>query len=261
MAMIEEYGKQGNFLFTYRSYFPLIFIASGFVVFYFNRSQTTENLPLYLELIYLFIGLLGVLLRIVTVGHAAPFTSGRNKYFQRADSLNESGIYSQLRHPLYLANFLMWLSLALYVNNYWFVALFVLSYWYYYERIMFAEELYLREKFGTTYLKWAEETPAVVPKFKDYKKPVFSFNAKKIFRAEVNGIFSLFLVFTAFNSFENYLSDAVFLPDLFWSLGFLFVLVVYLILKVLKKGTNLFNDDIVDVHEVYYENLKRKKQK
>ena len=37
-------------------------------------------------------------------------TSGKNTAKQIAESLNTSGIYSVLRNPLYLANFLNWLE-------------------------------------------------------------------------------------------------------------------------------------------------------
>ncbi|GAI74444.1 unnamed protein product [marine sediment metagenome] len=40
----------------------------------------------------------------------------------------------------------------------------------YYERIIFAEEEFLRKTFGDSYLKWAEQTPTFLPKCKNWKK-------------------------------------------------------------------------------------------
>ncbi|MGB8874133.1 MAG: hypothetical protein WCC75_12145, partial [Desulfobaccales bacterium] len=39
-------------------------------------------------------------------------TSGRNTQGQVAETLNTTGIYSLVRNPLYLGNFLIWLGLS-----------------------------------------------------------------------------------------------------------------------------------------------------
>ena len=53
----------------------------------------------------------------------------------------------------------MWLGLCLLTQNLWFTISFILIYWVYYERIMFAEEAFLTKKFGDTYLEWASRRP------------------------------------------------------------------------------------------------------
>lgn len=259
MALIEEYTKTGNFLFRYRSFFPTIFILSGLISLILSRHNSGTGLHQYLELAMFFLALLGLIVRIITVGYAAHFTSGRNTHFQRADSLNKLGMYSIVRHPLYLANFIIWLSLAFYVWNVWFIILFCLAYWLYYERIMFAEEFFLRKKYGEEYLNWSENTPPFFPKFKNFKKPQFKFNYKKIFRAEVNGYMSIVAIFTVMNSLENLIMMKSILPDLMWIYIFSISLFVYIILKIIKKKTQLFADKIVDDQEEYYASLKGKK--
>ena len=88
----------------------MILVFAGVIVMYFTNRQAilfdeTE------ELIFLGVSLLGEAIRIFTVGYAPRNTSGRNTITgQIADELNVTGIYSQLRHPLYLGNFLMWRS-------------------------------------------------------------------------------------------------------------------------------------------------------
>ena len=119
-------------------------------------------------------------IRIYTVGHTPVGTSGRNTAGQVADSLNTTGIYSVVRHPLYLGNFLMWLGIALLTCNIGFVTAFILGYWIYYERIMYAEEQFLRRKFGDTYLHWAEQTPAFLSRFNRFKPSGLPFSWKKV---------------------------------------------------------------------------------
>ena len=63
-------------------------------------------------------------------------------------TLNTSGLYSVVRHPLYLGNYLMWLGVALFSRTWWAPVIVSLVFWLYYERIMFAEEEFLRRQFG-----------------------------------------------------------------------------------------------------------------
>ncbi len=100
----------------------------------------------------------------LTVGFAPKNTSGRNTAAgQMADELNVTGIYSIVRHPLYVGNFFMWLGPVLFLRSVWFTIVFCLVYWLYYERIMFAEEQFLRRKFGDAYDKWSEKVKAFIP--------------------------------------------------------------------------------------------------
>ncbi|WP_277232666.1 isoprenylcysteine carboxylmethyltransferase family protein [Phocaeicola salanitronis] len=122
----------------------------------------------------------GTFIRIYTVGHTPVHTSGRNTAGQVADSLNTTGIYSIVRHPLYLGNFLMWFGISLLTCNGGFIIAFILAYWLYYERIMYAEEDFLRRKFGVDYLRWAERTPAFIPNFKLFKPSDLPFSWKKV---------------------------------------------------------------------------------
>ncbi len=104
----------------------------------------------------------------MTVGFTPKNTSGRNTSAgQIADELNATGIYSLVRHPLYLGNFFMWLGPVLFLRSFVVIVFFVLIYWLYYERIMFAEEQFLRRKFGETYDKWSEKVRSLIPSFKD----------------------------------------------------------------------------------------------
>ena len=78
----------------------------------------------------------------------------------------------------------MYLGLAMITGHLWFVISFVLLYWLYYERIMFAEEHFLRNKFGEQYLKWAASVPAFVPKLGNMASPNLSFSWKKVLKKE-----------------------------------------------------------------------------
>ncbi|WP_159779588.1 isoprenylcysteine carboxylmethyltransferase family protein, partial [Flavobacterium sp. 9AF] len=205
MALQEEFAKQGIWLFRYRGVLPVIILIIGGLLFLqtelhpetFALKKTVYEI--YYEMFCLVVSLLGLFIRILVIGFVPKNTSGRTVEKQVADSLNTTGMYSLVRHPLYLGNYFMWLGLAMLPGNFWFLVAFTFMYWVYYERIMFSEEKFLRGKFGETYLTWSEKVPAFVPDFKNYKKPNLTFSWKKVIRKEITGIFLLFLFFFFFD--------------------------------------------------------------
>lgn len=204
MALVHELEKSGNWLFKRRSWLPLILIAAGIVVLYRTNRQAILFDPVR-ELIYLGVSLFGEALRVYTVGFAPRNTSGRNTSAgQIADKLNTTGIYSLIRHPLYTGNYFMWLGPVLFVRNPVFTLLFLLVYWLYYERIMFAEEQFLRRKFGEEYDKWSENVKAVIPRFKNFRKPLMFFSFRSVLRREYHSFINIFIIFLILDIFRNY---------------------------------------------------------
>ena len=247
MALQEEIEEQGMWLFKYRGVLPLILLASGLIVLVWNTLHPgfLNESPLF-EVAWPYIcfavGVLGMVIRAYTVGHTPANTSGRNTEEQVADELNTTGIYSMVRHPLYVGNFFMWLPFALLTGNLWFSFSFVLVYWLYYERIMFAEEQFLRRKFGDRYTSWAETLPAFIPSFKNYKKPSLPFSWKKVLKKEKNSLASLFLLFSLFDILRaTILGSATY--NMFFLYGAIATLVLYFVLKYMKYNTELLNEE------------------
>jgi protein-S-isoprenylcysteine O-methyltransferase Ste14 len=246
MALQEEFETQGNVLFKYRSYIPLAFLLICLGFFYYEKINLLQpNLGSWYWYFAFAVGILGLLIRIYTVGHTPANTSGRNTDGgQLADQLNQTGIYSIVRHPLYLGNFLMWLAVVLLTANIWFTVSFILCYWLYYERIMYAEEAFLRKKFGEVYLKWAADKPAFVPKIKIPNTPLYPFSIKKVMAKEKNGVAALFLLFWIFELVSNFCEWGKFtLQYSFWFWGTVASGILYLILKVIKKYTKILVDE------------------
>ena len=59
----------------------------------------------------------------------------------------------------------------------------------YYERIMFAEEAFLRIRFGEFFEQWASATPAIIPRFSGWKPPSQEFSWRNVIRREYTGLF------------------------------------------------------------------------
>lgn len=194
--------------------------------------------------ICLAVSITGQLIRIITVGYTPANTSGRNREEQVADVINVTGIYSVVRHPLYLGNFLMWLGLAMLTRDFWFIVSFILLFWVYYERIMYAEEVFLLDKFGRSYERWAENTPAFIPAFRKYKKSDLHFSWKKILKNEKNGIAGIFVIFFVFD-FTGHAINAgkPIIVTNFWFYAAVVSLIFYFIFKYLKRKTTILDEE------------------
>jgi len=141
MALREEFERTGNWLFRWRSYLPLVLILQMLLGMhhpdYLRQDRSGQDVW---ALYCLAVTLVGLGIRAVTVGFVPAGTSGRNTHDgQIAETLNTSGIYSLVRHPLYVGNFVMWLGVSMFCGIWWLTVLMALVFWIYYERIMFAE--------------------------------------------------------------------------------------------------------------------------
>jgi protein-S-isoprenylcysteine O-methyltransferase Ste14 len=246
MILQEKFLKQGNWLFKYRGILPLIIVLAGFLVYsleIYNKNYyflfKVESFDLYLYF-SVFISLIGFFIRVYTVGYTPHNTSGRNTKGQVADTLNSTGIYSIVRHPLYLGNFFMWLGPIIFVGDFWFAISICLFYWVYYERIMYAEESFLINKFGDQYLQWASRTPAFVPSFKLFTKSNLTFNWGKVLRKEKNGILAVFLIFSAYDFIANFMLEKH-NYNFYILLVCLILLVIYMIMKIIKYRASYLN--------------------
>ena len=123
MALVQTFEKQGNFLFKYRGQFPLIlfFIAIPFIFLTDYSDITDANEKIYI-IISVLLSSLGFLIRFYTIGTTPKGTSGRNTKEQVAEVLNSTGIYAIVRHPLYLGNYLVWIGIATFVFNPFFLS-------------------------------------------------------------------------------------------------------------------------------------------
>ena len=243
MALVHEFERSGNWLFKRRSWLPAAFIVLGMIVMYLTNRQAII-FSMTEELIFLGVSLFGEAIRIYTVGYAPKNTSGRNTAAgQIADELNTTGIYSLVRHPLYIGNFFMWLGPVLFVRTSVFIVFFILIYWLYYERIMFAEEQFLRSKFGEAYDKYSEKIRSVIPRFSRYVKPALPFSFRSVLKREYNSFVNIFIIFVLLDLFRNYfLSERIYLTPMWIYIG-IPAGFIWITIRLIFKKTSLLNDD------------------
>jgi protein-S-isoprenylcysteine O-methyltransferase Ste14 len=242
MALKEEFEKTGGWLFRWRSYLPLVVVALFLLAFRnFRYPYDSQALARFWETICLLISFIGLGIRIATLGFVPAGTSGRNTKGQVARVLNTTGMYSIVRHPLYLGNFFIWLGLSLFLRSFWFSSTIVLLFWLYYERIMFAEEHFLREKFGAEFSEWAERTPAFFPNIKKWQSLTMTFSLRTVLRKEYSSFFAIMVSFTVLKILGELFIHGRLGLDRLWLVLFGISLIIYLVLRMLKKWTTVLN--------------------
>ncbi len=126
MLLRKQMEVHGNILFKYRGELPILLIPPGVYLLY--RAITThpqfdwQGFLSWYKFLCLGIVALGQMIRGYAHAHTALHTSGRNIHGQLANAVNNTGIYSVVRHPLYLGNYFMALGVAMLSCNVWFVA-------------------------------------------------------------------------------------------------------------------------------------------
>ena len=247
MKLHELMIRHGHSMFRWRSYIPLLFI--GPLLLAFRESAHIEAMvgdaAEDVWVLFCFIlSLSGLALRAFTVGFVPAGTSGRNAKQQRAEVLNTTGLYSIVRNPLYLANFIIILGVLLSIKVWWLVALASLVFFVYMERIILTEESFLLGKFGKTYSDWCEKTPVILPNFKLWKPSTMTFSMKTVLRREYPGLLGIGTAFFVTEMIQDlvYEGEAFrewIAEDYIWPITYGIIIATCLSLRHLKKNTDL----------------------
>lgn len=246
MSLHDSMIKSGQTLFRFRGYLPLLIIPPLFFAMeesVYIEEMVGDNVEDVFVFICLIFSLIGLAIRAKTVGHVPGGTSGRNTQSQRAHTLNTTGMYSVVRNPLYLGNYIMILGVLLSIKVWWLVILGSLAFFIYMERIILAEEKFLGENYGDDYATWREKTPVIFPNFTLWQKPELPFSLKTVLKREYPGLLAVGasfyiteLITDVFFEKENFIEW--FKEDIVWSIMMALFLVIALTLRYLKKHTN-----------------------
>jgi len=238
MALREEYEKIGHILFRFRSYIPLILAPFLIAYLFINRETLDTFINDYtLIIISLAVCFIGLTIRAITIGYAHPNTSGRNVNQQIADHINITGIYSTVRHPLYLGNFLIWLGISLRFKSLFVSFIMLFFFWIYYEKIMYTEEEFLRANFGDSFIKWAAKTPLLIPNPFLWTRPHNSFSFKRILRKEPDSVYAPIVMLFFIDISAGFFYHHILCVSKLWIIIISISTLLYLTLKIIKKRT------------------------
>jgi protein-S-isoprenylcysteine O-methyltransferase Ste14 len=240
MTLRDDLEKTGSWLFRHRSYLPVatvpIFLACLATFTYLGSERRINDAW---QAFCLGVSVLGLAVRVITVGQAPSGTSGRNTAGQIADTLTTTGIYSVVRHPLYLGNYLIAVGFALWPHRWWLVLLITCIYALGYERIMLAEEAFLRQRFGSAFEKWAAETPAFIPRLHGWKPSPVPFSWRTVLQREYHAFFLIVFVFWAFDLIGNAVAEGHWQNDRAWLAALIVGFAIFSALRMIKKWTRL----------------------
>jgi protein-S-isoprenylcysteine O-methyltransferase Ste14 len=242
MALVHSFEKNGNTLFKHRGQIPVVLFLLSVPAIYstdYKFINSCEGLDLILLITCAVFSFAGLVIRAIAIGTSNKNTSGRNTKEQVAEALNTKGIYSTVRHPLYLGNYFMWIGIVMYTYNIWFILVVSFLFWLYYERIMFAEERFLERKFGQDYIDWSMKVPPFWPSMKNHIKTTIPFSLKTILRREYSGVSATIIGFVFVAFLREWFTTGEPKFKIIYGVVLIIALLISFVLRTLKHKTKL----------------------
>src|SRR5688572_16750516 len=236
--LTEQLPLTGARLFRWRSFLPLVFLP--IVLWAFRDAEYLDTVlgdrvDDVFEAVAMGVSLVGIAVRVMTIGQVPRSTSGRNTKAQRAAVLNTLGIYSVVRHPLYLGNFLIILGLLLSTGLWHLTLIGTLAFALYYERIMMAEERFLLSRFGEEYLSWSKVTPAFFPRFARWRKSALVFSWRMVLRREISTWLGFVIAALFLDVTEDLIAESRWDLDAEWLVALAVLSVLYAAVHCVKR--------------------------
>lgn len=191
------------------------------------------------QLLSLLVALAGLAIRVAAVGTAPAGTSERSTTSPRASQLRTTGLYSVVRHPLYLGNTLTAVGLACFTTTWYVPAIVVVLAALYHERIGAREEVFLEEKFGAEFERWADRVPAFLPRLSGYVRSETPFLWRRAAGREFHALFVIGATLFALDLARSALATGRPVFDPFWTGFFLLAAAIFIACSWLKKRTHV----------------------
>jgi protein-S-isoprenylcysteine O-methyltransferase Ste14 len=149
----HPHGDLGQMIFAFA------FIAVWAIDSFWLKLTTfpAASVPLYVRIpVAALLVFMGIYLAVR--GHRTVFGEVREP-----PSVIKSGVFSHIRHPLYLSNILIYLGLIVLTMSLASLILWVIIF-IFYDRISAYEEVQLTERFGEEYSEYTEQVPRWLPR-------------------------------------------------------------------------------------------------
>jgi protein-S-isoprenylcysteine O-methyltransferase Ste14 len=228
--------RTGEVLFRWRSYLPLALVPLlVWAILGFQIQIETRAADWAWEIGCFLLALAGVGLRVWTVGTAARGTSGRSTRRRQARSLNTTGPYSLIRHPLYVANVVIALGLSLFPHAWLAPPIVAVLGVAYYTCIARYEEAYLRERFGEEFIAWAVRVRSTIPRFSAYVPASRPLDWAAVARREFYALALVLVAPVVLDAIEESYDSQRLVLDPLWVGVALVGIVQFVVLRFLKK--------------------------
>jgi protein-S-isoprenylcysteine O-methyltransferase Ste14 len=240
VKLLAELPRLGDALFRHRGQLPLLLLPL------YLLGLADAALPAALppgvrawQWASVAIALSGLAVRVVAVGTAPPGTSERSTTSPRASRLRTTGLYSVVRHPLYLGNTITAVGLACFTTTWYVPVIVLLLAALYHERIAAREEEFLEERFGAGFLAWADRVPAFVPRLSGYVSADTPFSWRRVLGREFHGLLVVGAVVFVLDLWRSALASGRLAFDPFWTGFFLLTAAIFIVCSLLKRLTSV----------------------
>ncbi|MEO5816109.1 MAG: isoprenylcysteine carboxylmethyltransferase family protein [Gemmatimonadaceae bacterium] len=146
-------ARIGAVMFRHRGWLPVPFLLVPLLA-----HGNTDAMNWILGFVFI---VLGEAIRLAGVAAAGTVTRRRSRTVQR---LVTYGIFSWMRNPLYVGNFLIWLGFIIISGVFWFIPVAIVLFAIEYTLIVRYEEGVLESIFGDEYLRYKSRTSRWFPR-------------------------------------------------------------------------------------------------
>jgi protein-S-isoprenylcysteine O-methyltransferase Ste14 len=236
MRLLDHFTHSGEVLFRWRGQLPLLLLPAFILAIVEARwpSEPTPWLRAWQSLAVL-VALAGLGIRVLAIGTAPSGTSERSTTDPRASMLRTTGLYSIVRHPLYLGNTLTAVGLAGFTGAWYLPLMVALAALLYHERICAREEAFLEGKFGDEFRHWAARVPASVPRPSNYVPSATPFEWRRVVGREYHGLMVIASAVFVLDVVRSAVATGRLALDPLWTGFFAASAVIFLVCSVLKK--------------------------
>ncbi len=195
----------GNFLFRYRNQlFPLLIIG-----LFASAAPSTEmwgslGFEIARDAIAWLIAIAGLVFRGIVIGYAYIQRGGLNKKVYAKD-LVTSGMFSICRNPLYVGNILIYSAIFLMHGNAVVTIAGIVLFCFMYQCIVYAEEAFLRQKFGAGYDAYCADVPRWMPRFGRFSQATegMVFNFRRVIAKDYSTAAATLITLLVAELYEN----------------------------------------------------------
>jgi protein-S-isoprenylcysteine O-methyltransferase Ste14 len=244
VKLLDHFPRSGDVLFRWRGQLPLLMLPLFLLGLIEARLPATLSPSVQLlQWVSLALALAGLAVRVVAIGTAPAGTSERSTTNPRASMLRTTGLYSMVRHPLYVGNTLTAVGLSCFTTVWYVPVIVALIGVLYHERIAAREEVFLEGRFGEEFLRWADRVPAMIPRPSGYVPSTTPFVWRRILGREFHGLLVIGAALFVLDLTRSALATGRLVFDPFWTAFFLLTAAIFIVCSVLKKHTRVLNVD------------------
>jgi hypothetical protein len=183
----------------------------------------------------------GVAIRMLAAGQVANVVPGLGNARSDAQPFITQGVFSVVRYPRYLGDYVIGLGVVLIPFVWWIPVIYSLAFAFYYKRIISIEDEQRRSKYGTAFEHWAARTPAIIPRLSCWRPATRAFSFRAALRHEHASLFVAIALHSSIEWLEHLILERRVMLEMFWLVLAVAGLAVYLILLLLEKHTHLLN--------------------